>query len=554
MREVYKEDLDKFGVEAKQCVPKLHKKFYNNKHNAIDIGIDSEFAKLPEDERERLINDNIYTIVGMGRKPLEKDNLEFGCYGIKEPTANENSCPDGHSAGIKYVWNWSGRDRNEYHYVSVCHKNKVQDLYNSILDDPDKIVKFFKLIFVSLLTLIVTAIIGTCYEFWLRYGESLDCMYYKTICKNIGSGNGKTSIIDYHIPNKLYNYPYQECIKIAQSGGKKMKGGSNEKLGSLESKFYNVYHETGERCITLDYTTAFDPNKPFPYNIADFAEENFSDENIINRSVKLIIKTVCFFYLFPMLYARKVLNPILKFLSTKYQTIVKNNAVLSNLVFMLLSGLMFPIIAYFTGFTELTAGPLFIILGISSGVGMFMGTIGLFMTLISVILPNNFLNSIKEPKNYDENKMNIYNNIIKKIRPNNERPGLTPDYYSINPRKFFWSLEGGPIAIAKNIICFPFILIFIMLAFTGGLLASILASIWMNISIIIKFFYIPLSQPLEFFYIIKEHGHLLTILFCMGVIGASSQSLNPTTTGIMSGILAVIALIKIVKGLKKSVN
>jgi hypothetical protein len=333
-----------------------------------------------------------------------------------------------------------------------------------------------------------------------------------------------------------------------------MKGGSNEKTGSLESKFYNVYHETGERCITLDYTTAFDPNKPFPYNIADFAEENFSDENIINRSVKLIIKTVCFFYLFPMLYARKVLNPILKFLSTKYQTVVKNNAVLSNLVFMLLSGLMFPIIAYFTGFTELTAGPLFIILGIASLVGMFMGTIGLFMALISVLLPNNFLNSIKEPKNYDENKINIYNNIIKKIHPNNERPSLTPDYYSINPRKFFWPLEGGAIAIAKNIICSPFILIFIVLAFTGGLFASILASIWMNISIIIKFFYIPLSQPLEFFYIIKEHGHLLTILFCMGVIGASSQSLNPTTTGIMSGILAVIALIKIVKGLKKSVN
>ena len=75
----------------------------------------------------------------------------------------------------------------------------------------------------------------------------------------------------------------------------------------------------------------------------------------------------------------------------------------------------------------------------------------------------------------------------------------------------------------------------------------------MTLSILFNFLYIPLSNPLECFSILKSHADLLTILFCMGVIGSSASSLDPTTTGIMSGILMLIILYKSFKGMKTSI-
>ena len=66
-------------------------------------------------------------------------------------------------------------------------------------------------------------------------------------------------------------------------------------------------------------------------------------------------------------------------------------------------------------------------------------------------------------------------------------------------------------------------------------------------------FYIPLSNPLECFSILKSHADLLTILFCIGVIGSSANSLDTITTGIMSGILMLIIVYKAFKGMKTSI-
>ena len=50
----------------------------------------------------------------------------------------------------------------------------------------------------------------------------------------------------------------------------------------------------------------------------------------------------------------------------------------------------------------------------------------------------------------------------------------------------------------------------------------------------------------------KEHGNLLTILFCIGIVGSSVVAeFEPATIGVMSGILAIIILIKMIKGFKK---
>ena len=77
--------------------------------------------------------------------------------------------------------------------------------------------------------------------------------------------------------------------------------------------------------------------------------------------------------------------------------------------------------------------------------------------------------------------------------------------------------------------------------------------IYLIISITFNFIYIPLSNPLECFSILKSHADLLTILFCIGVIGSAANSLSPITTGVMSMILVIIIVYKAFKGMKTSI-
>ena len=70
---------------------------------------------------------------------------------------------------------------------------------------------------------------------------------------------------------------------------------------------------------------------------------------------------------------------------------------------------------------------------------------------------------------------------------------------------------------------------------------------------ITNIFLIPLSNPLECFSILKSHADMLTILFIIGVIAASANSLDRTTTGIMSMMLVIIITIKGFKGMFNSI-
>ena len=72
----------------------------------------------------------------------------------------------------------------------------------------------------------------------------------------------------------------------------------------------------------------------------------------------------------------------------------------------------------------------------------------------------------------------------------------------------------------------------------------------MNFSLLLYIFAIPFSNYIEFFDILKNHGDLLTILFCICIIGSSYISLDPTVTGIMSGILAIMILFKVLNSSK----
>ena len=78
-----------------------------------------------------------------------------------------------------------------------------------------------------------------------------------------------------------------------------MKGGD----GKIHSKYNNPECRTKKR--VYDGASS---NKAFPYNIADYAEENLS-----SSTYKLPLKTFSFCFLYSVLITRKILNYILPY-------------------------------------------------------------------------------------------------------------------------------------------------------------------------------------------------------------------------------------------------
>jgi len=504
---LFREDINKH-TESYKCPTK---EYWKNgqvpgSNDTIDMG------KV----RTMILRDGLIPACGTNNEWINSPDSSGCCI------ADTVECPENHSIGLKYLVTGSGGGGKTY---NICHKDPVQTMFNSLFDDPNKITKFLKLIFATIVTLLITAIIGTCYEFWLRYGDSKECIYYKSKCSNIGKDN-EISLINYLFPDSICYYPYQKCT-FNQSGGKTMKGGTKEKMGIVSN--YAEYKTNGAKCITLHFDDAHDGRKPIPYNFADYVNDNIDSEIL-----RMPVKAFSFFFLFSVLFIRKVLNYIFSKLSQKYQNNVKHNPAINNFVFLILTGLFFPFIGYFLGMNEFYVGPMFF-LGLLFGFVSLLMSFSFFISFLLILFPNRF----------------FFQSFAK--------CNLDPQYYRIFSYKLLYSLmeqytiKDKVLALIKNICLVPLIFIVMILSINIAVFSNILAIIYMNLSLLGNIFYLPLSNPMEFFDILKSHGDLLTIMFCIGVVGASSQSLDSTTTGIMGGLLALIVLYKIINGFKKNI-
>ena len=509
VRKLYKEDIDKY-TESNGCVPKSTKK-HQNKDGVLDIPAwdqDDRMGLQEWGQGTQICDDEFY-----------KDGEQTGCcIRIRE----EQKClSDKHETGIRLTFGGG--------YIGkFCHKEEVQGIYNTLFDDSDNMVKFFKLVLFSIISLLVTALIGTCYEFWLRYGNSVDCIYYTSKCVNIGKNN-KISLIDYMFPNNLCYYPYQSCSnnKLNQSGGNKQSGGIKAAATGIISTFAE-YELSGAKCITINNDSTVFGEKPIPYNIADYAIKNYKSEFIT-----VLGKTISFYFLFPILFTRSVLNWIMSKLSSKYQKHVKFNPVLSNLIFLCLTGLLFPIIGYFLKIKGLYVGPMLLFTGLLI-LTNFLTSIGFFVGLISTIIPDR-----------------IYGTTLGGCN-------LSSEYYRIFRTELLYTLKdvkmsANVLNVVKNILLFFPLIFLIITSVIIGSIMSVISGFYMVFSLLFNIFIIPLSNPLECFSILKSHADMLTILFIIGVIGASANSLNSTTTGAMSMILVLIIAFKALKGMKQSI-
>lgn len=519
--------------------------------------------------------------------PKYKDNSDDGCYAIT-PKGDLGCDPKDHYMGIDY--NINGIRHN------ICHKEPVQTYFSAMFDDPNNLTRFFKVLIAAIIILVVTTIFGCCYEFWLRYGNSIDCLYYfSKQCKNISEKrDGKVNLLDYLYPKSICVFPYQKADKRSQSGGTKknsiMKGGEvKEGFNSNSLEYKNVYGNNA-KCITLEDNYESN-NRPFPYNLADYVHDNDSF-NII----KIPIKFFSFTFLYSVLLTRAFLNYTLSKISIKFQNNIKSSAFKSNIIFLLLCGLLLP----YSPFAILS-----FVLAIISVI-MVIASIASIILCIKrdLLLPIFPFLKIDKCITNDDQDLKDYYNVFKSIYNNYFYSISFKDqifYGAIVPIIFFFIyiilivsksintlngfltscgiifLVGGIFFLLSkifskykdnyiiaplinffkainegflNIFLFINLILILTFGFFGSSLGNIFANIYMTLSTIFNFFYIPLTNPLEFFDIMKDHSDLLTILFCIGVIGSANFAFDRNTIGVMSGILVVIILFKISKGLK----
>jgi hypothetical protein len=402
----------------------------------------------------------------------------------------------------------SGRNQR-----SICHSAPIRKR-NLVISD------FITIIIVSAIVLILTAIVGACYEFILKYGECKDCIYYKSTCAN----RKRLSVIEYMFPTIICNYPYQECNKNT-SVSDTFTGGGQEKSGFIST--YAEYTANGTKCITL-HDVENKQTKPFPYNLIDYANNNVKSE-----LARMPFKAFALFFLYTALLSRILISNVLKKSSIKYQQVVKHSPLLSNIVFLFLTGILFNIIANYTGIKALHGANgyilYFLMMLLSFAFSISCAATMLILWWYPSLIFEKYYKQCNIPRSY---------------------------YKLMNYRKMFFSLGDykDKQRLVKRIVHILFdvlliipTVIMIMLSLCFGLLGSTIAYLYMIFSLFINMFYIPISNTVEFLDIIKSHGNLLTILFCVTVLIASINKMNAVTTGILGSLMAVIILYTILK-------
>jgi len=526
------------------------------------------------------IKETLGTSNGSELPDCPTDGRDFS--GCCKKLAIENSgnmlddCDNGHSTGLVYkIYN--------KHY-NICHSEEIQskkNFFGYITDKKGGLEKFFMLLLVTIIVIVFYTFISLPYEFWLRYGNSIDCIYYKvkSTCANMGSKksdtNRKLTIIEYIFPDNLHNVPYEKCKNIPNDN---MKGG-REKDGIINSN-YIEYNENGSKCINVDFGDDIDNkhSREFPYNLGEYA----NTKKVKNVFIAMILKGFSFYFLYTILFIRYVLNKSLSFFSKLYQKKFENYPAISS-VLLILNFLITP----------------FLIIGII--ISVIFGILSVFPMYITIADLIKSLNIFKEDiesspssTEFNSNYYTIYdfNNVFYNLSSDN----FNADSDGFHKNNKFFALVLGVIiaavigslfnnAIITIISLFVFLIGFyaasksnmsmperavfildllkkiilnialsiplfftLITTFSFGMLGSILAGLHITCTTFAYFYYIPFSNSIELLDLLKNHSKLLTILLLISVITSSNVGgLGSQVTGILGGLLGLYLLYELYK-------
>ena len=425
--------------------------------------------------------------------------------------------------------------KNNDSYYNVCHKEKIQDkvnMFSNYKNKKDGLEKFLMVLLATIIVIVFYTFISLPYEFWLRYGNSIQCIYYKIAdtCTNMGSKksdyNDKLTIIEYKFPDNLHNFPYEACEKgKQQSGG--MKGG-REKEGAINSN-YIEYHNNGSKCINVDFGGDEDNynSKQFTYNIGDYA-----NDKIKNPYVAMMLKGFSFYFLFTVLFIRKILNVVLSFLSKQYQKIYEKSNFISSIL-LIVNFILTP----------------FFIIGVL--ISIIFGIMAIFPSIITIMDFVKSLNIFKEDietspstlnKNSDYYKIYNFDNMFYSLQDN-----LKYDENSKIPKEMQKILDFVKKLIANLFLIIPAFFI-IIATFLSGMVGSMLAGLYMVLNILYNFYITSYSNSIEFLDLLRNHSKLLTIILLLTVITSSAVSgLGQQVTGILGGLFGLYLLYELYK-------
>jgi hypothetical protein len=403
----------------------------------------------------------------------------YGCC-VADPSYNEcidNIPEDRRMPGGDYDIGINLYDANGANPRKICHSAPIR---NRTI----KLAEFFKSIGISTGAIIGVAIIGACYEFWLKHGNS-DVTASK--CNRLtyrDSGDGyQPTPIDYSFPTDATAWPY-----------------SNIRDGSFI----------------------------WPYTFLKFSTEDDTSIKWIIL-VKAIIKAFQLNWLLMILFSRRFISWVLKSLSTSYKRI-ERRSLLKNLVFLFLTGIIFYVIAKSTGNTNwnIGMGSIFYILLLCVVFAMF---IVLFVTNCQLYWYSSWYN----------NFIGTTTGIVMKA----EHTLINKALYPKADANRWWPTKENSWRFVSNIGLVILGLITIPIALGTGFIGAIVGLFYMVCSVFMNLFFVPIIWKYEcLFTIIKDHSELLIILFCLSIILSSAQNLNSTTTIVIALLVGIIILYK----------
>lgn len=410
---------------------------------------------------------------------LDPEDAPSGCCVVETP---EETCKtyvpqsadfngNSYDIGIQFL------DEKGENPRKICHSAPIRK----------RVMKIPEFLYSSLLSIgivIIAACLGACYEFWLKYGVINNGNSGCGTFKYVDDCNNELSAIDYAFPSKLEKYPYAPCDN---------KG--------------------------LD----------LPYKLLNFSDQNYKDEMGFGERffniVKAPWKALCLNFLYTLFLSRVFINTSLTLASTSYQKLGDKAFGFKNIIFLLLTGILFGVIAQYAKIEALKYGPGLVI--------YFLLMLVVFAMLATMLLTNFLLYWTTEYYNdsfcpNEESKISngytLFANVLYKITP--------------------VSLKSI-VNILLNILLIIVILISYVVCFSTGFLGSIIGLLWMIMSLLYNIFVIPILNIGCFFTILSDHTWLITILFCICVILSSRGRLTSTITGILSGLVGLLTLYKI---------
>jgi len=497
--------------------------------------------------------------------------------------------PEGSSTGFIY--------KHEGNYYNVCHARPIQKLVNmfsNFQNKKDGLEKFFVILLVTIVMILFYTLFSLPYEFWLRYGNSIQCIYYKVkqTCANMGSkksiNDGKLTIIEYKFPDNLDSYPYEACKPITSGG---MKGG-REKDGSINSN-YIQYNENGSKCINVDFGDDDDDisQRPFPYNLGQYANDKTSMKN---NYIAMILKGFSFYFLFTILFLRTIFNKVLSYFSKQYQKIYQKNTLISTLL-LLFNFIITPflIIAILVSviFAGIAVFPLLItITDFIKSLNVFKNDIETCSSTqdnpsyYKIYKLDNLFYSLN-PENFNTDSDNFHKKnrffaimlgifvalLIGLIIAYNERPEeanyggsitqiITLISFIVFPAGFF--LASKYISLPENsikmldflkrflldVLLLVPVFFTIIVTFAAGMTGSILAGLYMVLKLLYDFYITTYSNGIEFLDLFKNHSNFLTIILLISVTTSSAISgLGDQVTGTLGGLLALYLIYQLYK-------